>query len=195
MTAFKAVEGVQQYCNILGRATASLSAAFTCICYVLVDLYTHVSKHLLYFWTTSIVVFRTMYKLSQTLLCIKIMLCLKERIAASLITKKLFNSYTLLPSSVSCVQVSNHKRAELSDFDEKNFNRVQTHDECENQKAHCSLLGLYCKMLNSIAAINSRKQGMKNSSDEAQSTWKIRLQRVYNSHLHSRQNYTVLSVN
>lgn len=96
------------------------------------------------------------------------MLCLKERIATSLITNKLLNSYTLLPSSVSCMQVSNHKRAELSDFDEKKLlNPGQTHDECENQKTHCSLQGLFCKMLNSIAVINSRKQGMKNSSDEA----------------------------
>lgn len=101
------------------------------------------------------------------------MLCLKERIATSLITNKLLNSYTLLPSSVSCMQVSNHKRAELSDFDEKKLlNPGQTHDECENQKTHCSLQGLFCKMLNSIAVINSRKQGMKNSSDEAQSTLK-----------------------
>lgn len=48
MTAFKAVEGVQQYCNILGTATASLSAAFTCICYILVDMYTHMSLSIYY---------------------------------------------------------------------------------------------------------------------------------------------------
>lgn len=48
MTAFKAVEGVQQYCNILGRATASLSAAFTCICYILADMYTHMSLSIYY---------------------------------------------------------------------------------------------------------------------------------------------------
>lgn len=62
-----------------------------------------------------------MYKLPQTLLCNKIMLGLKERITTGLITNKLFNSHTLLPSSVSRVQVSNRKRAELSDFEEKTF--------------------------------------------------------------------------
>jgi len=91
---------------------------------------THVSKHLLYFQTTFTVVDREMYEMLQILLCSKIVLCLKETIVTSLITNKLFNSYTLLPSSVSCVQVSNHKRTELSDFDEKTlYPGQQTNDE------------------------------------------------------------------
>lgn len=157
---------------------------------------THVSKHLLYFWTTSPVVYRAMCKLPQTLLCNKIMLCLKERIATSLITNKLLNSYTLLPSSVSCMQVSNHKRAELSDFDEKKLlNPGQTHDECENQKTHCSLQGLFCKMLNSIALLTPENREWKTALMRHKAPWNIRLQCVYNSHLHSMQNCTVLSVN
>lgn len=48
MPAFKAVERVQQYCNILGRATASLYAAFICICYILVDMYVHMSLSIYY---------------------------------------------------------------------------------------------------------------------------------------------------
>lgn len=79
---------------------------------------------------TFTVVYRRTYKLPQTLLCNKIMLCLKETIVSSLITNKLFNSYTLLPSSVSCVQVSNHKWTEMSDFDEKTLNPGhQTNDK------------------------------------------------------------------
>lgn len=118
--------------------------------YISRHVHTHVSKHLLYFWTTSTVVFRAMYKFPHRLLCNKTMLCLKERIATSLITNKLFNSYTLLPSSVSCVQVSNHKRAELSDFYEKTFNPGQTHDEYADQStllsSRLTLQGvqLYC---------------------------------------------------
>lgn len=130
MTVFKAVERVQLYCNILGRATASLCGIYMHMLCISRHVCTYVSKHLLYFWTTFTVVYRGMYKLPQTLLCNKIMLCLKETIVTSLITNKLFNSYTLLPSSVSCVQVSNHKRTELSDFDEKNLNPDhQTNDE------------------------------------------------------------------
>lgn len=134
---------------------------------------THVSKHLLYFWTTSPVVYRAMCKLPQTLLCNKIMLCLKERIATSLITNKLLNSYTLLPSSVSCMQVSNHKRAELSDFDEKKTFKSWSNTwwvwESENTLLSSRLI---LQDAQQYCIINSRKQGMKNSSDEAQSTLK-----------------------
>lgn len=132
MTAFKAVERVQLYCNILGRATVCLSLCCIYMHMLCISRHvcTYVSKHLLYFWTTFTAVYRGMYKFPQTLLCDKIMLCLKETIVTSLITNKLFNSYTLLPSSVSCVQVSNHKRTELSDFDEKTLNPGhQTNDD------------------------------------------------------------------
>lgn len=49
VAAFEAVERVQLYCNVLGRATASLYVVFLCICYILEDIYTRGSRHLLYF--------------------------------------------------------------------------------------------------------------------------------------------------
>lgn len=115
-----------------------------------------------------------MYKLPQTLLCNKIMLCLKETIVTSLITNKLFNSYTLLPSSVSCVQVSNHKRTELSDFDEKTLNPGhQTNDKAFKIRKPTGLFEAYstrCRI--AFAVIHSRKQRMESSSDEALNTLK-----------------------
>lgn len=164
--------------------------------YISRHVHTHVSEHLLYFWTTSTVVFRAMYKLPQTLLCNKIMLCLKERFATSLITNKLFNSYTLLPSSVSCMQVSNHKRAELSDFDEKKLLILVKHMMSVRIRKHTALFKAYsarCSTVLQLLTLGNRE--WKPALMRHKAPWKIRLQCVYNSHLRSMQNYTVLSVN
>lgn len=157
---------------------------------------THVSKHLLYFWTTSTVVFRAMYKLPQTLLCNKIMLHLKERIATSLITNKLLNSYTLLPSSVSCVQVSNHKRAELSDFDKKTFNPGQTPGWVwGSERTLLSSRAYSARCSTVLQLLTPENREWKPALTRHKAPWKIRLQCVYNSHLRNMQNYTVLSIN
>lgn len=94
--------------------------------------------------------------------------------ATSLITKKLFNSYTLLPSSVSCVQVLNRKRAELSDFDEKKLLILVKHMVSVRIRKHTALFKAYSARCSTVstAVINSRKQGIQNSSDEAQSILK-----------------------
>lgn len=163
--------------------------------YISRHVHTHVSKHLLYFWTTSTVVYRVMYKLPQTLLCLKIMLCLKERIATSLITNKLFNSYTMLPSSVSCVQVSNHKRAELSDFDEKDF-KSWSNTCWVWESENTALFKAYSARCSTVLQLlTPENREWKTTLTRHKAPWKIRLQCVHNSHLRSTQNYTVLSVN